>query len=146
MTGIRTDRDRRRLWGLRAARLFDGQVLHSGYPLVLVEGSRVVGMDVSGARLSSSLPVTGTSGPLHEPSNALWRADLNHTLHGRKVDAEIERRCAHDQPYRPALDAPFHTLVNDGTYFGSSPAVGSRLQKTPAFVPVFKSTPSPVFV
>src|SRR5205814_2056808 len=39
---------------------------------------------------------------------------------------------------------PSHQLQNDGTYFGSSRPDGSKLQKTPAFVPVFSSVPSPV--
>ena len=45
-----------------------------------------------------------------------------------------------------SLARPSNTPQNDGTYFGSSPPLGSRLQKTPAVVPVFSSVPRPVLV
>ncbi|TWP43384.1 amidohydrolase family protein [Lentzea tibetensis] len=45
------------MWGLRAARVFDGEVLHSGHPLVLVDGTRIAGLDLSGARPSADLDV-----------------------------------------------------------------------------------------
>src|SRR5262249_27457637 len=47
---------------------------------------------------------------------------------------------------RFSVRAPFQTLQNEGTYFGNSPPLGSRLQKTPALVPVFSRVPSPDFV
>ena len=35
-------------WGLRATRLFDGEVFHVGAPLVVVSGGRISAVDLSG--------------------------------------------------------------------------------------------------
>ncbi|KPC61846.1 amidohydrolase family protein [Streptomyces chattanoogensis] len=46
-----------RIWAVRAARLFDGYALRAGRPLVLIEGSRIVGIDMTGAAPSADLHV-----------------------------------------------------------------------------------------
>ena len=48
---------RRGVWALRAARLFDGHTFHRGSPLVLIEGARIAGVDLTGARPSADLEV-----------------------------------------------------------------------------------------
>lgn len=50
-------RDRGQRWGIRAARLFDGKVMHRGMPLVVIQGDRIVGVDLSGTRPSVELPM-----------------------------------------------------------------------------------------
>ncbi|WP_432142970.1 amidohydrolase family protein [Streptomyces sp. bgisy084] len=47
----------RRIWAVRAARLFDGYALREGRPLVLIEGSRIAGVDMTGAAPSADLRV-----------------------------------------------------------------------------------------
>ncbi|RSO03257.1 amidohydrolase [Streptomyces sp. WAC 06783] len=46
-----------RIWAIRAARLFDGHALRAGRPLVLIEGSRIAGVDMTGAAPSADLRV-----------------------------------------------------------------------------------------
>src|SRR5215468_8299611 len=46
-----------RKWALRAKRLFDGQVLHTGAPLVVVSGGRISGVDLTGSDVSADLPI-----------------------------------------------------------------------------------------
>ncbi|MFI6768901.1 amidohydrolase family protein [Streptomyces sp. NPDC050355] len=46
-----------RIWAVRAARLFDGHALRAGRPLVLIEGSRIAGVDMTGAAPSADLRV-----------------------------------------------------------------------------------------
>ncbi|WKX73651.1 amidohydrolase family protein [Streptomyces sp. XD-27] len=48
---------RRRIWAVRAARLFDGYALRPGRPLVLIDGSRIAGVDMTGAPPSADLRV-----------------------------------------------------------------------------------------
>src|SRR5215469_14586214 len=43
-------------WGLRAARLFDGEVFHTGAPLVVVSGDRISAVDLAGGGGSPGLP------------------------------------------------------------------------------------------
>ncbi|MGH3536375.1 MAG: amidohydrolase family protein, partial [Pseudonocardiaceae bacterium] len=50
-------RDRGQRWGIRAARLLDGKVLHRGMPLAVIQGDRIVGVDLSGTRPSVELPL-----------------------------------------------------------------------------------------
>jgi imidazolonepropionase-like amidohydrolase len=47
----------RGIWAVRAARLFDGYALRPGRPLVLIDGSRIAGIDMTGARPSADLRV-----------------------------------------------------------------------------------------
>src|SRR5215468_9675907 len=44
-------------WGLRAGRLFDGEVFHVGAPLVVVCGGRISGVDLAGSGVSPGLPI-----------------------------------------------------------------------------------------
>jgi imidazolonepropionase-like amidohydrolase len=44
-------------WGLRAARLFDGEVFHGGAPLVVVCGGRISAVDLAGSGVSPGLPI-----------------------------------------------------------------------------------------
>src|SRR2546421_4615668 len=44
-------------WGLRAARLFDGEVFHAGAPLVVVSGGRISGVDLAAGGVSAGLPI-----------------------------------------------------------------------------------------
>src|SRR5215471_2556018 len=44
-------------WALRAKRLFDGEVLHTGAPLVVVCGGRISEVDLAGTSVSEELPV-----------------------------------------------------------------------------------------
>jgi imidazolonepropionase-like amidohydrolase len=46
-----------RKWALRAKWLFDGQVLHTGAPLVVVSGGRISGVDLTGSDVSADLPI-----------------------------------------------------------------------------------------
>ncbi|MEU7434939.1 amidohydrolase family protein [Streptomyces sioyaensis] len=48
---------RPRIWAVRAARLFDGYALRPGRPLVLIDGSRIAGVDMTGAPPSADLHV-----------------------------------------------------------------------------------------
>ncbi|MFI0904482.1 amidohydrolase family protein [Streptomyces sioyaensis] len=48
---------RRGIWAVRAARLFDGFALRPGRPLVLIDGSRIAGVDMTGAPPSADLRV-----------------------------------------------------------------------------------------
>lgn len=50
-------RDGGRRWGLRAARLFDGMVMHRGMPLVVIQGDRIVDVDLSGTSPADELPL-----------------------------------------------------------------------------------------
>ncbi|GGM79163.1 hypothetical protein GCM10012275_57210 [Longimycelium tulufanense] len=45
------------MWGLRAARLFDGVTLRPGRPLVVIRAGRIVDVDLSGIRPSADLHV-----------------------------------------------------------------------------------------
>jgi len=45
------------MWALRAVRVFDGERFRSGDTLVVIEGSRIVSVDTSGARPSGELPI-----------------------------------------------------------------------------------------
>ena len=40
-------------WGLRAARLFDGQAFHAGAPLVVVSEGRISAVDLAGSGVSA---------------------------------------------------------------------------------------------
>src|SRR5215470_15838421 len=44
-------------WGLRAGRLFDGEVFHAGAPLVVVSGGRISGVDLAGGSAPAGLPI-----------------------------------------------------------------------------------------
>ncbi len=44
-------------WGLRARRLFDGEVFHAGAPLVVVSGGRISAVDLAGSGVSPGLPI-----------------------------------------------------------------------------------------
>ena len=44
-------------WGLRAERLFDGEVFHAGAPLVVVSGGRISAVDLTGSSVSAGLPI-----------------------------------------------------------------------------------------
>jgi len=55
-SGAETPNGRR--WALRAKRLFDGEVLHTGAPLVVGCGGRISGVDLAGTSVSEELPVT----------------------------------------------------------------------------------------
>src|SRR5215813_3184961 len=44
-------------WGLRAGRLFDGEVFHAGAPLVVVCEGRISGVDLAGGGVSADLPI-----------------------------------------------------------------------------------------
>src|SRR3954451_25149965 len=46
-----------KVWGLRAARVFDGETLHDDHPLVLIDGSGIATIDTTGARPSNDLDV-----------------------------------------------------------------------------------------
>jgi imidazolonepropionase-like amidohydrolase len=46
-----------RAWAIRAARTFDGEKVVPGQPLVVVDGGRIVAVDVSGAPPAADLPV-----------------------------------------------------------------------------------------
>jgi imidazolonepropionase-like amidohydrolase len=47
----------RRTWAIRAARVYDGETLHGGFPLVVIDGSRIVALDSTRASASRDLQV-----------------------------------------------------------------------------------------
>ena len=46
-----------RTWAIRAARVYDGETLHKGFPLVVIDGARIAAVDSTTASASADLQV-----------------------------------------------------------------------------------------
>lgn len=57
VAGSESEGAHRKVWALRAARVFDGETLHKDSPLVVIDGSRIATIDGTAARPSDDLRV-----------------------------------------------------------------------------------------
>ncbi|MEU8918658.1 amidohydrolase family protein [Streptomyces nigrescens] len=93
-----------RIWAVRAAQLFDGYAFRPGRPLVLIEGSRIAGVDMTGTPPSADLPVVkimatgGVTTPGWGPHESQYTRDELAAVtraahaHGRPVTAHAHGR------------------------------------------------------
>src|SRR5207245_753103 len=55
--------------------------------------------------------VAAAAGSLEQARHALGRADLQHPIHGREVDTEVEGRRRDDRPQPPLLQPQFNLIA-----------------------------------